>query len=487
MKNANKLSKISRIIQRIFLIAFLILIVLFIIFLKNFIVNQRATIAEKHISYIEKTDATIATLLNLARLENYYISREVAKLLQVGNKKELINYLVATEEKQEKLGVLLDGDIILVINQEGNIIARSERIKEERRELKHEGYIKDGWTPSLGFEQAFSHALAGYGDVRKIIYDRDFLRREGYDLWEADGMGLTIMTPIIDEEKNEQLGVLISITFVNDNVPIVLGIKAVTDVSFTAILPTGKPIGSFFSPESVRKITPHLSIVDIAEERIEKIKAGKIEKITENFILEEFTIEEVGLTRHDGTFGYYRIVYWLELDFENNFVSFRGIAMEIDIYKQQRSFVVILISIIFFFQLLFFLFFHFYIKKKIIYPIIFFIAQLKDRGKNQKIKTIKTCQEFKELEDVFNLSFDQVKEARDILEIKIIARTRQLKELSNSLEKQVQEKTKELQIKVDKLERHMTVVTERELKMIGLKKEIQVLKKEIEKYKNLSH
>jgi len=91
--------------------------------------------------------------------------------------------------------------------------------------------------------------------------------------------------------------------------------------------------------------------------------------------------------------------------------------------------------------------------------------------------------EFGVFADVFNQmmrtlksTLDNYEEEKRSLEIRINARTRELKELTHSLDEQVKEKTKELQSKVRELEIINKVAVGRELKMIELKKEIKTLK-----------
>ena len=67
-------------------------------------------------------------------------------------------------------------------------------------------------------------------------------------------------------------------------------------------------------------------------------------------------------------------------------------------------------------------------------------------------------------------------EAKSVLEIKVQARTRELRELADSLEEQVKERTQELQAKIAALERFQRLTVGRELKMIELKNEIKKLK-----------
>jgi len=77
-----------------------------------------------------------------------------------------------------------------------------------------------------------------------------------------------------------------------------------------------------------------------------------------------------------------------------------------------------------------------------------------------------------------------LEDAKTVLEIKVQARTKALKELAESLEEQVKEKTKELQERIDELDRFKKLAVGRELKMIELKKEIEKLKKQLEDKNN---
>jgi len=78
---------------------------------------------------------------------------------------------------------------------------------------------------------------------------------------------------------------------------------------------------------------------------------------------------------------------------------------------------------------------------------------------------------------------DEIEEAKAVLEIKIVARTKELRELTESLDEQVKQRTKELQEKLEELEKFHKLTVGRELKMIDLKEEIKKLQKELEKYK----
>lgn len=82
----------------------------------------------------------------------------------------------------------------------------------------------------------------------------------------------------------------------------------------------------------------------------------------------------------------------------------------------------------------------------------------------------------KELED----SQEALQEAKTVLEIKVQARTKELRELAESLENKVEERTRELKARLEELERFQSLTIGRELKMTELKKEIEKLK-ELEK------
>lgn len=71
---------------------------------------------------------------------------------------------------------------------------------------------------------------------------------------------------------------------------------------------------------------------------------------------------------------------------------------------------------------------------------------------------------------------EELKEAKEALEIKVRARTRELEELARGLDEKVQERTKELQKRIDELEKFYKLTIGRELRMAELKKEIKELK-----------
>ena len=89
----------------------------------------------------------------------------------------------------------------------------------------------------------------------------------------------------------------------------------------------------------------------------------------------------------------------------------------------------------------------------------------------------------KRLEEEVRERTKELEEAKGVLEIKVQARTRELRELAGGLEEKVKKRTKELRERVEELERFHRLTVGREVRMVELKKEIEGLKKEIEKRK----
>lgn len=116
------------------------------------------------------------------------------------------------------------------------------------------------------------------------------------------------------------------------------------------------------------------------------------------------------------------------------------------------------------------------------------------RGGNLDVKIkVESRTEIGELATTFNKTIADLKkskealeEAKATLEIKVEARTKELKELAEGLEEEVKRRTKEVYERMEELEKFQKVTIGRELKMIELKKEIKKLKEELKKSKGRS-
>jgi len=80
-------------------------------------------------------------------------------------------------------------------------------------------------------------------------------------------------------------------------------------------------------------------------------------------------------------------------------------------------------------------------------------------------------------------SHTALEESKKVLEIKVKARTRELRELAERQEEIIRERTKEIQERMEELEKFHRLAVGRELKMIELKEEIKKLEKELEQRK----
>jgi hypothetical protein len=73
----------------------------------------------------------------------------------------------------------------------------------------------------------------------------------------------------------------------------------------------------------------------------------------------------------------------------------------------------------------------------------------------------------------------ELEEAKAVLEIRVAARTKELKELVERQKEIIKEKTQELQKKIEELEKFQKMAVGRELKMIELKKKIEELENQL--------
>lgn len=103
-------------------------------------------------------------------------------------------------------------------------------------------------------------------------------------------------------------------------------------------------------------------------------------------------------------------------------------------------------------------------------------AFLASKGNFQHRIRISTSDEIGQTAKAFNQMLDKVEESTEVLEIKVNARTKRLEELSQNLETQINNKTKELNEKIGELERFNDLAIGRELRMVELKREIEILR-----------
>jgi nitrate/nitrite-specific signal transduction histidine kinase len=125
------------------------------------------------------------------------------------------------------------------------------------------------------------------------------------------------------------------------------------------------------------------------------------------------------------------------------------------------------------------------------------VSQVK-KGNLEVQANINTNDELQDLAEQINemiaslkVAKDILEEEKDVLEIRVRARTRELQELTEQLEQmnkeleeKVKERTKELQKRVEELEKFHRLTVGRELKMREMKLKIEEMEKEIERLKS---
>lgn len=103
-------------------------------------------------------------------------------------------------------------------------------------------------------------------------------------------------------------------------------------------------------------------------------------------------------------------------------------------------------------------------------------ALMAAKGNFKRRIGVNTDDEIGQVSRAFNLMLDKVEESTQVLEVKVNARTKRLEELSRNLEAQIDNKTKELNEKINELERFNDLAVGRELRMIELKREMEIMK-----------
>jgi methyl-accepting chemotaxis protein len=126
----------------------------------------------------------------------------------------------------------------------------------------------------------------------------------------------------------------------------------------------------------------------------------------------------------------------------------------------------------------------FFLTKRLIDPIELFIestSKIAEGDLDYQLQIKKDdelgrlAKNFNQMTKSLKKSRKELEQARDVLEVKVKARTMELQEQAKGLDEQVKERTKELQERIDELERFHRLTVGRELRMIELKQMIQEL------------
>ncbi|MCD5406432.1 MAG: methyl-accepting chemotaxis protein [Desulfotomaculum sp.] len=272
-----------------------------------------ANIAVKHDQAIIAVDAVIGSVVSEIINVAFSIETEIAGYIETGNTVAMQAVLQSLDEindPQLGTGRGLGYNTIIIADAAGYVLARSDTALTGDR------------LTVADFGAGLTKALNGQRDARKIIFDRNFMVREGYDDFVAQGMnslmGLTVQQPVFNA-TGEQVGLLIIITAVNNNVAAVKAIKTITQTKFTAYAPDGEMVGSYFS-------NPPAATPEIIAKAQALVETG--EKL-----YAAYTIERIVLKSAEAEQAY-RFKFVAEADPDGNFVAIRGVAYELTFYEE---------------------------------------------------------------------------------------------------------------------------------------------------------
>lgn len=247
----------NKLLSLILILALIPVIAIALVFHLTAVETLKKQIEEAHFGKVVSVDTLIfvvvSDMVNIA----FTTGPKIADLIEqqdLYSLKEKLNLIDQMNLPEIGTGRGLGYHIIIATDEEGNILARSDTTTIEGEIVEtgvpQTGHIIRDWTPPENFKIGFKQAKQGKIDARKVIYDQEFLKREGYGhLIEKYGfkemMGLTAQMPIFNPER-EQVGILFIITILNNNYIAIQAINAITGVEFTAITPAGEVMASFF-------------------------------------------------------------------------------------------------------------------------------------------------------------------------------------------------------------------------------------------------
>jgi len=484
-------------------------------------------IKEDHYKAVSAVDTTIfvvvSDMVNIA----FTAVPEIIHIIEENNEqqeiikerlKERLNIIDQTNVPGIGTGRGLGYQIVILTDEQGNILARSNIVEGVKKEVSQKGHIlyldeerQEKWNHPENFGIALENALRGESDARKIIFDAAFLRREGYrhlvdEYGFKEMMGLTAFQPVFGQD-GKQIGMLLLVTILNNNHTAIGAIHAITGSEFTAITPTGEIIASYF----VNPPTPDAEIVRKAKERIEAMIRREKKPTGEDSVF--YTKERIYLRHCLGKVVFrgakigtcyingnpvafeeleeraYRLNLIAEVDSDFKYVSIRGIAYDLTAYDQLMSAQARSFATVFLLTFLVVGGLGLTMAKRITLPIVNFtkeIQEIEKQGFGRKKIEIKTGDEIEDLANSFNSmsetiaqSYKDIEEQKNVLEIRVDAKTKTLKELADTLDKQVKEKTRTLQERINELERLHKTTIDREIRMVEMKKEIEELKQKL--------
>lgn len=326
-----KLKIKANLLNIIVILALIPTMIITVLFYRVQVASFHESINISHLTAVNSVDTTISVVIsdmvNLAFVE----ASGLANYIEAGNFQAIKKRLEIIDDINDpKIGTGrgLGFDMVIITDATGRVLARSD---------------SDAVSDKLSvadFGAGLERALVGKIDARKIIYDAEFTKREGYaHLITDDGfkslMGLTVQLPVFNPQ-GKQVGVLIIINKLNNKHAVSSAISSLTQAYFTVYTPNGELISSFFSnpPEITAEI------ITKAEQAIQEMKSGVRETKGKDSIIH--TIEYIDLQPSDAMVATghlplqrsYRYHFIAEPDSDGNFVAIRGVAYDLTFHQE---------------------------------------------------------------------------------------------------------------------------------------------------------
>ena len=392
------------------------------------------------------------TLTNLLR--SISDDNVVRVTLEIGPRNQLVNYAAGILREKNL-------DLLTITDEQGIVAARGADFFSFGDNLSDNPLVKKGLKLSEG-EIITETEIISLEELRKdnLVSKAEIKTSEGKVL--QSGLMLKAIAPVYFEDK--MIGVVIAGNLLNNNFHLVEQIK--------------KEVGAethIFQKDIIVSTT-------FRDEQKASIKGERFDLEKETFA--QNLIKQLDIKGKD----YLTACHFLK----NNkgelvgAISVSADMRQMTAMKKTTRNNLLLISLI---SILFVVILAIYLSYIIADPIHRTIKAMTAVGKGDLSQKIKTKQkgETGKLIESFNKMTADLKESEAVLEeektaleIRILARTRELRELSQGLDEKVKARTKELQDRLAELERFHKLTVGRELKMMDLKKEIRSLKKKLE-------
>jgi len=374
--------------------------------------------------------------------------------LKIGPRNQLANYIAQIVMREKEL------DLLTIVDKEGIVVARATDFFSFGDDLSEDPLIKKA-SEGLKDEIIIGAEIVSQEELKKenLSKKAEVKLNDGSIL--QSGLMLKVLTPIYLE--NEIIGVAILGNLLNNDSLIVERIEKEIGIDVHILQ---KDIIISSTCKDSRGISLLGEKMDLEDEKIPEDLTKEINLKGEDYLIAPYLLKNI-----DGE--------WV-----GTIVVSTGIREMIAMKETTRNSLLLIalasISLVIVLAI--------YLSRTLADPIHRTIEAMTVVGKGDFSKTIKEKRkdEIGKLIESFNKmtadlrkSRTALEESKAALEIRVAARTKELKELAVSLEEKVQERTKEFQDRVNELEKFHRLTIGRELKMMELKRRIKEMEAQL--------